>query len=271
MKKLLSLVLLTTLTASLLTGCGSKEQDGSVIRVGASSTPHAEILNAAKDAMKEKGYTLEIKEFTDYVLPNTAVEHGELDANYFQHLPYLENFNKENGTKLVSVAAIHYEPFGIYPGKISSLSDLKDGDKVAVPNDTSNEARALLLLEEQGLLTLKEDAGVNATVKDIVKNPKNLKFVELEAAQIARSLPDVSVGIINGNFALQAGLSVEEDAITAESADSLATKTYENILVVKEGNEENEGIKALIEVLQSDEIKEFITNTYKGCVQVAKQ
>lgn len=235
------------------------------IVVGASPAPHAEILKAAQEAMKAKGYNLEIREFTDYVLPNNALEAGDLDANYFQHLPYLEQFNEQNGTHLANAGAIHYEPFGIYAGKTADLAALPDGAKVAVPNDVTNEARALLLLEEQGLLTLKEGAGLTATKNDIVENPKNLDILEIEAAQIPRSLQDVDIAVINGNYAIAAGLKVS-DALATETAESLAAVTYQNVVAVKEGNEEADGIKALIEVLKSDEIKEFMNETYQGAV-----
>lgn len=268
MKKILSVILILTLSLSVLSACGSSagSTESKKIVVGASATPHAEILEALKDILKEKGYTLEVKVFSDYVLPNTALDQGELDANFFQHLPYLEDFNKENKTKLVSAAAVHFEPFGIYSNSIKSLSELKDGDVVAVPNDTTNEARALLLLQDNGILKLKEGAGINATVKDIVENPLNLSFKELEAAQIARALPDVAIGVINGNYALQAGLNVAKDAIVAEKADSLAAKTYQNILVVQEGHENDEGIKVLIEALQSETCRKFIEEKYNGSV-----
>lgn len=263
-----------TLVAGTLLGCQSKAAGDSdtttasedkVIKVGASVTPHAEILAQIKDALKEKGYTLEIVEYNDYVLPNTALEDGDLDANYFQHQPYLDSFNEENGTHLVSVAAIHFEPFGLYAGKTDSLKDLKDGAIVAVPNDTSNEARALLLLEAQGLITLKEDAGVNATILDIEENPLNLEFKEIEAAQLTKSLPDVDIAAINGNYAISGGLSVS-DALAVEATDSLAAETYANIIVVKEGNEETDKTKALIEALQTDAVKQYIEDTYKGAV-----
>lgn len=268
MKKLIAVLLVTTLTLTTLTACGSSKNtiDDKTIVVGASSTPHAEILNAVKGFIEEKGYTLEIKEFSDYVLPNTSLNEGELDANFFQHLPYLESFNKENGTSLVSVADIHYEPIGIYSNSIKSLDELKEGDKVAVPNDSTNEARALLLLQDQGLITLNENAGVNATKKDIVDNKLNLDIIELEAAQIPRSLPDVTIGIINGNYAIQAGLSVNKDAIVAEANDSLAASTYENILVVKEGNENAEAIKVLLDALTSETAKQYMESTYNGAV-----
>ena len=269
MKKTILTLALTVLTATALVGCGGSgagSGDSKKIIVGASPAPHAEILNEAKTLMKEKGYELEVKEYTDYVQPNLATENGDIDANYFQHQPYLDQFNTENGTHLVSVASIHYDPFGIYAGKTKTLAELKDGAKVAVPNDTTNEARALLLLQEQGLLTLKDGAGLTATKNDIVENPKNLEFLEVEAAQIPHSLQDVDIAVINGNYALAAGLSVKNDALATEGEDSEGAKTYKNVLVVKEGNEENEAVKALIEVLQSDEIKNFINEKYDGAV-----
>lgn len=236
------------------------------ITVGASTTPHAEILAVVKEDLAAQGYNLEIVEFSDYVLPNTSLEDGSLDANYFQHKPYLDSFNAENGTSIVSVANIHYEPFGIYPGKTAALADLQDGAKIAVPNDTTNEARALLLLEQEGLIKLKEGAGIEATKNDIIENPHNYEIVELQAEQIARALPDVDLGVINGNNALAAGLNVAKDAIAKEAADSLAAQTYANIVAVKSGNETNPGIVALIEVLQSDKVKNYIETTYEGSV-----
>lgn len=233
--------------------------------VGASPAPHAEILEAAVSAMEAKGYKLVVKEYTDYVQPNLALDHGDLDANYFQHLPYLEQFCEENGTKLVSAAAIHYEPFGIYAGKASDLESLPDKAKVAVPNDATNEARALLLLEAQGLLKLKEGAGLNATKTDVVENPKNLEILEIEAAQIPRSLQDVDIAVINGNYAIDAGLKVA-DALAIEDAASIAATTYGNVIAVQEGHDKDEAILALVEVLTSDEIKKFIEDTYAGAV-----
>ena len=235
------------------------------IRVGASITPHAEILNAVKDDLAAQGYNLEVVEFTDYILPNTALEEGDLDANYFQHGPYLDEFNAENGTHLVAVAAIHYEPFGIYAGKTSSLEELADGASIAIPNDGTNEARALLLLEAQGLIKLKEGVTLTATKLDIAENPKNLDIQEIEAAQLPRSLQDVDMAVINGNYAIQAGLQVS-DALAVEDKDSLAAETYANVLVVKEGNEETEATKALIAALQSDTVRQFIEDTYAGAV-----
>ena len=220
-----------------------------MIKIGATPAPHAEILKKAAEILETKGYTLDIVEFTDYVQPNIAVNDGALDANYFQHQPYLDSFNEEKGTDLVSVAVIHYEPFGIYAGKTASLDELKDGATVAVPNDTTNEARALLLLEAQGLIKLKEDAGLKATVTDIVENPKNLEIIEIEAAQIPHSLQDVDIAVINGNYAIEAGLKVAKDALATEDADSIGATTYGNVVAVKKGNEDNEAIKAL-EVLK---------------------
>lgn len=240
--------------------------ESTVIKIGATPAPHAEILKKAAEILETKGYTLDIVEFTDYVQPNIAVNDGALDANYFQHQPYLDAFNEERGTDLVSVAVIHYEPFGIYAGKTASLDELKDGATVAVPNDTTNEARALLLLEAQGLIKLKEGAGLKATVNDIVENPKNLEIIEIEAAQIPHSLQDVDIAVINGNYAIEAGLSVGKDALATEDADSIGATTYGNVVAVKKGNEDNEAIKALVEVLKSDEIKQFIEDNYEGAV-----
>ena len=238
------------------------------VKVGASVTPHAEILNAVKDELKAAGYDLEVVEFTDYVLPNTALEQGDLDANYFQHTPYLENFNEENGTHLVAVGKIHYEPFGIYAGKTSDLSAIPEGGSIAIPNDGTNEARALLLLEAQGLIKLKEGITFTATVLDIAENPKNLDIKEIEAAQLARSLQDVDAAVINGNYAIQAGLKVK-DALAIEDKDSIAADTYANVLVVKEGHENDEATKALLAALQSDTAKKFMEEKYEGAVIAA--
>ena len=235
------------------------------IVVGASPAPHAEILRAAKDVLAQKGYELEILEYVDYIQPNLALESADLDANYFQHLPYLESFNAENNTKLVSAASVHYEPFGIYAGKASSLEELADGATVAVPNDTSNEARALLLLEAQGLIKLKEGAGLTATKNDIVENPKNIKLYEVEAAQIPRSIDDVDVAVINGNYAIDAGFKMS-DALAVEDSQSIAATTYGNVIAVQEGKENDEAIKALVEALKSDEVKQFMETTYEGAV-----
>lgn len=305
MKKTLTMLLAASLTALALAGCGGgsgetattaaaetteaaketeagseeakeaeettaaqeAEEAGELqkILVGASPAPHAEILKAAQELMKEKGYDLQIKEFTDYVQPNNALESGDLDANYFQHLPYLEQFNEQYGTKLANAGKVHYEPFGIYAGKTASLDELADGAKVAVPNDVTNEARALLLLEAQGLIKLKEGAGLNATRNDIEENTKNLEIIEIEAAQIPRSISDVDIAVINGNYAIEAGMKVS-DALAIESSDSVAATTYGNVVAVKEGNENSDAVKALMEVLGSDEIKKFMEDTYEGAV-----
>lgn len=236
------------------------------ITVAATSVPHAEILAAAVPLLAQQGWTLEVTEFTDYIMPNEVVESGEIDANYFQHITYLESFNEERGTHLVSAGSIHYEPLGIYPGKQSDLSAITEGAEIAVPNDTTNEARALLLLQEQGLITLNADAGINATVNDITDNPHKISFVELAAEQIPRSLPDFDFAVINGNYALQAGLNASTDALAVETSDSEAVQKYVNVVAVKEGNENSEGIQALVEVLKSDEIRQFIEDTYQGSV-----
>ena len=273
MKKITYLLLALVLAIGTLTACGSsdkesgtKEAAGKTIKVAASATPHAIILEEAKTLLKKQGWDLEIKVFDDYVQPNNVVESGEFDANYFQHIPYLENFNKKKGTHLVNAGGIHYEPFGIYPGTEKKLDELKEGDTIAVPNDTTNEARALLLLQDNGIIKLKDGAGLEATVKDIVENPKNIKIQELEAAQVSRVKDEVAFVVLNGNYALEAGYSVEKDSIAYEKSDSEAAKTYVNVIAVKEGNENNEGIKALISVLKSDEIKKFIIEKFNGAV-----
>ncbi|HAN44517.1 MAG TPA: metal ABC transporter substrate-binding protein [Ruminococcaceae bacterium] len=236
------------------------------ITIGATPTPHAEILAVAAEVLKAKGYELYIKEFTDYVQPNLTLASKELDANYFQHKPYLDDFNAEKETELVSIAAIHYEPLGIYAGKTKAIADLKNGAKIAVPNDATNEARALLLLEAQGLIKLKPNAGLKATKNDIAENPKKLDIIEIEAAQLARSLQDVDLSVINGNFAIQAGLNAATDALAKEEKDSLAATTFANILVVRKGDENREDLKALADALKSPEVKKFIEEKYKGAV-----
>ena len=267
MKKLLAVVLTGAFVVSALAGCGkSTSADDKVIKVAASATPHAEILEQAKPLLEAKGYDLQVTVFDDYVQPNEVVESGDFDANYFQHIPYLESFNEEKGTHLVNAGGIHYEPFGIYPGTKASLDELADGDSIAVPNDTTNEARALLLLQDNGIITLKEGAGLTATKNDIVENPYNVDIVELEAAQVPRVKDEVAFMVLNGNYVLEAGFSVAKDAIAYEKADSEAAKTYVNVIAVKEGNENSDKIKALVEVLTSQEIKDYINNTYDGAV-----
>ena len=240
--------------------------NGETIKIAASPVPHAEILAKAADILKDYGYELDIVEFEDYVQPNLVVESGEFDANYVEHVPYLNSFNEEQGTHLVDAGDIHYEPFGIYPGTKKSLDEIADGDRIAVPNDTTNEARALLLLQDNGLLKLNDGAGLTATVNDIAENPYNIEFVELEAAQVARVVGEVEYVVLNGNYALEAGYSVGKDSIAYESSDSVAAKTYVNIIAVYEGHENDDKIKALVTVLRSDEIKQFITDTYDGAV-----
>lgn len=273
LRKLFAAALVGALSVSMLAGCGSSKGDSKkdsaeskTIKVAASATPHAEILEYAKTALKEKGYDLEVTIFDDYVKPNEVVESGEFDANYFQHEPYLNSFNEEKGTHLVIAGKIHYEPFGIYPGTKKSLDDIADGDTIAVPNDTTNEARALLLLQDNGIIKLKDGAGINATVNDIEENPHNIEIVELEAAQVARVVDETSFVVLNGNYALQAGFSVSKDALAYETSDSEAAKTYVNVIAVKEGNENNEAIKALVDVLKSDDVKKYINDTYDGAV-----
>lgn len=270
-KKILALALAGVLVVGALTGCGSsksesseKKTDDKKITVAASATPHAEILEEAKTLLKDKGYELEVKVFDDYVQPNNVVESGEFDANYFQHVPYLEQFNEEKGTHLVVAGKIHYEPFGIYPGTKKDLKDIAKGDKIAVPNDTTNEARALLLLQDNGIIKLKDGAGIKATVNDIEENPNNIEIVELEAAQVPRVVNEVAYVVLNGNYALEANYTVKKDALAYEKSDSEAAKTYVNVIAVKEGNENSEKIKALVDVLKSDSIKKFIDEKYDG-------
>lgn len=274
-KKILALALAGVLVVEALTGCGSsksesseKKTDDKKITVAASATPHAEILEEAKTLLKDKGYELEVKVFDDYVQPNNVVESGEFDANYFQHVPYLEQFNEEKGTHLVVAGKIHYEPFGIYPGTKKDLKDIAKGDKIAVPNDTTNEARALLLLQDNGIIKLKDGAGIKATVNDIEENPNNIEIVELEAAQVPRVVNEIAYVVLNGNYALEANYTVKKDALAYEKSDSEAAKTYVNVIAVKEGNENSEKIKALVDVLKSDSIKKFINEKYDGAVIV---
>ena len=249
--------------STLLAACGGTGGNDKVIKIGATVTPHSEILEQVKENLASSGYTLDIVIYNDYVLPNTALEDGELDANFFQHGPYLEDFNKENGTHIVSVAPIHFEPMGLYAGKSSSLEDIADGATIAVPNDTTNEARALLLLEDNGLIKLKEGAGISATVIDIEDNPHNLNIEELEAAQVPKAIQDVDFAVINGNYAIEAGIT---DPLVVEASDSLAADTYANIICVKEGNENSDKTKALVEATLQDNIRDFINSKYQGAV-----
>lgn len=267
MKKLIAAALTGALVFGTVgTSVVFAADDDKTITVAASETPHSEILEAAKPILEEEGYDLEVTVFDDYVQPNEVVESGDFDANYFQHIPYLNSFNEEKGTHLVNAGGIHYEPFGIYPGTKSSLDDIADGDTIAVPNDTTNEARALLLLQDNGIIKLKDGAGLEATVNDIEENPYNVEIVELAAEQVARVAEETSYIVLNGNYALQAGYSVSKDALAYETSDSEAAKTYVNVIAVKEGNENSDKIKALVDVLKSDEIKDFINEKYDGAV-----
>lgn len=263
-RNLLGVAAAAAILTAALGGCAS--QSSKAITVGASPSPHTEILEYIKPQLKAKGYELKIVTYEDYVQPNKALADKTLDANYFQHQPYLDDYNQKNGSKLVSAGSIHYEPLGIYPGKTKTLSDLKNGATIAVPNDTTNEARALLLLQDNHLIEVSSSKGLGATVKDITSNPKNLKFTELEAAQIGRSLQDVDLGVINGNYAIASGLSVEKDALAQENADSVAAKTYANIIAVRKGDETKPAVKALVEVLRSEQTRKWITDKYKGAV-----
>lgn len=273
MKKKIALILVLALAVFALAACGGKDQGGegdgsadlTVLKVGASPVPHAEILEFVKPMLAKEGIDLQITQFSDYIIPNTAVEAHEIDANYFQHLPYLESFNNDNGTHLVSAVAVHYEPMGLFAGKTASLDELKDGATIAVPNDPTNEARALLLLEQEGIIKIKEGAGLSATPLDIVDNPKNIKFFEAEAAAVARAIQDVDFAIINGNYALGAGFKVS-DALAVESADSEAAQTFANIVAVYEGDESKPEIQALVKALTSEETKKFIEDKYEGAV-----
>lgn len=259
----------STEAAAASTETAAAPADGdTTITVAASQTPHSEILEQAKSLLADEGYDLEVTVFEDYVQPNNVVESGDFDANYFQHVNYLNSFNEENGTHLVVATngKIHYEPFGIYGGTKTSLDDVADGDAIAIPNDTTNEARALLLLQQVGLIKLADGVGVNATVNDVTENPHNLQLVEVEAAQVAKQLPSVAFGVINGNYALENGLSVQDDALATESADGDAIQQYVNIIAVKDGNQDLPKIKALTDALHSDTIVNYINDTYKGAV-----
>ena len=288
MKKLVSLLLSGALAVGLLAGCGSTGNsgtantpaantespaastetgslEGTTLKVGATPAPHAEILEVVVPILAEQGITLEIVQYNDYVQPNNAVEDGSLDANYFQHITYMNDFNDQNGTHLVSAAEVHYEPMSLYAGKVSSLDELPDGALIGVPNDATNEARALLVLQQEGLITLREGAGITATINDIVDNPKNLQFSEMEAAQLPLRLADLDMAVINGNYAIDAGLSMD-DALATESADGEAAQAYVNVLAVKEGRETDPAIQALAAALCSDEVKTYIEENYNGAV-----
>lgn len=260
MKKIIILCLLV-LSAFSLTGCTGKEDiDNKTIKIGATLVPHAEILAVIASELLSQGYTLDIVEFTDYVLPNDALANGELDANFFQHVPYLNTYNTAHGTTLISAAAIHFEPLGIYAGTENDLSSITQGSRIAVPNDASNLARALLLLEDNGLITLSASSGLNATVLDITSNPYDLEIVEIEAAGIAARLEDVAFAVINGNYALSS--DVTDRLIISELTSSQAAVTYANIIAVRSGTENSAAILALVAALKSEAVATFITATY---------
>ena len=268
-KRFSILAAVLVLSLGILAACGGgggEDTADKTIKVAASPTPHAEVLNSIADALAEEGWTLEVVEFDDYVQPNVATTDGDVDANYFQHVPYLEQYNAENGTDLVAVGNVHYEAMGVYKGQKDSFDALADGDKIAVPNDVTNEARALQLLAANGVITLKDGVGLEATKLDIVDNPKNIEIVELEAATIPASLPDVALGVINANYALGAGLTTD-DAVAYEAADSEAAETYVNVIVVNAGNENSEKTQALVKAIQTDAVKDFILDKYNGAVQ----
>ena len=262
MKKILAIALVALLTiVSVFAQANSETQSSTTkIVVGATPEPHAALLSLVVDDLAAQGITLEVKEFTDYVTPNDAVEYGEIDANYFQHIPYLESFNTEHGYHLVNAGGIHVEPIALYSSKYSSLSDIPNGAVIAIPNDPTNEGRALLLLQSAGLIKLKDNAGLEAIPLDIVENPKNLKFSEIEAATLPRILSDVDAAVINGNYAIPAGLVATRDGLFVEGADS----PYVNVIAVKAGNENNPAVKALVEALKSDEVKAYVAEHYKN-------
>jgi len=268
-KTIIALILAIALTLTMLAACGGSGQDSGgpkTLVVGATVVPHSEILEFIQDRMAEEGVTLQIRTFTDFVQPNLATQAGDLDANYFQHVPYMNNFNAANNTDMSPVFAVHFEPLGLYKSRTESLDGLSDGSIIAIPNDPTNGARALNLLEATGLIRLRDGAGVMATSLDIVENPRNLDIRELEAAQLPHILPDVDMAVINGNFALQAGLEMGRDSVAAEDKDSISAQTYANYIVVKEGNEDDERVQTLVRVLNSNEVRDFINERYQGRV-----
>ncbi len=254
MKKILSAIALLAAVASLATAWGKTK----TLKVGATPEPHAEILKLVQKELKAQGIKLKVVEFTDYVTPNKALEDGQIDANYFQHLPYMESFNQEQGTHLSNAGGIHIEPIALYSKKHGNLSELPSGAKIGIPNDPTNEGRALLLLQSAGLISLKEGSGITATPLDIDSNPKGLKFVEVEAASLPRILLDVDAAVINGNYAIPAGLNASKDGLFVEGADS----PYVNVIAVKEGHENDPEIKALVKALQSDTVRQWIQKKY---------
>lgn len=262
MKKIpaIAIVALLTIVSVFAQATSETQSSTTKIVVGATPEPHAALLSLVVDDLAAQGITLEVKEFTDYVTPNDAVEYGEIDANYFQHIPYLESFNTEHGYHLVNAGGIHVEPIALYSSKYSSLSDIPNGAVIAIPNDPTNEGRALLLLQSAGLIKLEDNAGLEAIPLDIVENPKNLKFSEIEAATLPRILSDVDAAVINGNYAIPAGLVATRDGLFVEGADS----PYVNVIAVKAGNENNPAVKALVEALKSDKVKAYVAEHYKN-------
>lgn len=256
MKKIISVLTAVLLVAAVFAG-GKKESNPGVLKVGATPEPHAEILKLVVDDLAAQGITMEIIEFTDYVTPNEALESGQIDANFFQHLPYMDTFNSEKGYHLVNAGGIHIEPMALYSKKVSSLDALKNAT-IAIPNDPTNEGRALLLLQSAGLITLDADAGITATPVDITDNPMNIKFRELEAATLPRVLADVDAAVINGNYAIPAGLTAQVDGLYVEGADS----PYVNVVAVKDGRAQDASIVALVKALQSQEVADFIAERY---------
>ena len=251
-------------TSASESGSSAATSEDKTIVVGASPSPHAEILAAAEDVLAEEGWTLEIVEYSDYIQPNVALESGDLDANYFQHNQYLENYNAENGTDLVNAGNIHFEPMTLYAGKTASVDELPDGAQIAVPSDASNEARALLVLQEQGIITLAEGAGLEATPNDIVDNPKNVQIVEAEAAALPRMLEDADMAVINGNYALSSGL--DQSLVVATEQNPEAESTYPNVIAVRAGDENSEKTQALVKALTSDTVRQYIEETYGDAV-----
>lgn len=275
MKKKILLVVLAL--ALVLTSCSKKESkkedgqttntDNKKVVIGVSPAPHKEIAEKAKEILEKDGIELEIKEFDDYVTPNTSLEEKDIDLNFFQHIPYLENFNKERGTKIVSLGGVHIEPLGVYSKKYKSLDELKDGDEVIIPNDATNGARALKLLEENNVIKLKENAGLEATEKDIAENPKNLKFTPVEAATIPRAYEDAALAVINSNYALEANLSPKKDAIATEKAEG---NPFANVIAAREADKDNETYKKVVQAFQSDEVRKYIEEKFDGEIIPAK-
>jgi len=271
MKKI-SILIIAILIAGIFAGCGSSANSGSstggdsqALKIGASLTPHSELLAQVKPILANEGIALEVVVIDDFVTPNIALAEGSLDVNFFQHLPYLEDYNRENNTDLVSIGMVHYEPFAIYAGRTKALAELPDGAKIAVPNDVTNEARALVLLQDAGLIELEDGVGIKATTQNIKENSRNFQIIEVAAEQLVRSLPDVDIAVINGNYAISGNLSVR-DALVVESEQSIAAVTYANIVAARADNQNDPAVLKLISILQSDEIRSYIEDNYAGSV-----